>query len=354
MIQPVVKNIIEWVNKNKQLAILIAGLSVLFLLVIIALFPKNDSEGLALIDQPLYFYDKKTITVNKSIYEKLKFKKSYDIYRIKSENLNIKVEGIMTQLNINAPTKVGYSNVVYQWKNKSGDNVEYNAMNQSVDFKLANRLSIFDIANPSDEEYKSLLQKFAQKYFNKDYTYSDIILEKSPSEIKISGRRLLNGIPIQTPGLFKNSDYIILDERNSFKAGKISLVSFEEKPSDKFEIVQPKDLVKLISKPTYPKEISTDVPNGLELQNNNVDVREFSDNLVDGNIPKPTSLNSKSIELVYLFSNVDQQFLTPVYRLIVEGQIVYNGSTYNVEGVVNSNAIDPAHVYIPSNITYVE
>ncbi len=355
MTLPAINNIIDWIKKNKQLAILAGGILVILILVIIALWPKSSGTGVALIEQPLFFYEDKTITINSDVYKDWKnTNKKYDIYKIKTDNLNIKVEGILSQLNINTPTKTGFDNLFYAWNNKSGDSVQYNVKTQSVEIKLVNHLNIFtDIASPSDDQLKALLPSFVHKYINGSYEYTGVTVEKKSGETIVSGRRLLNGIPIQISGSVSNYDQVILDDRYNLKGATILLVSFEDIISDKLKVIKPKELANVISKNEYPKEIATLLPNGLKI-NVNLEDESHGDNLEQRDIPIPSSFNAKNIELVYLFSNTDQQFLTPVYRLAIEGQITYKGSTYNVDGVVNASAIDPDHVYIPSNITYAQ
>lgn len=316
----------------------------------------NKGSNIALIEQPLFFYQKKKISISENTYKEFKnSKKKYEIYNVKQENLNIKVEGIMSSLQINAPEKTVFANIAYTWKNKSGDAVEYDVKNQTIMINLNNTASIFpNLASPSDSQLEPILQQFVQKYINNKFEYKDIKIERSPSSIKISGRRYINDVPIQRPGLEKNYDFITLDQRNSLKSAKVLLADFDEKVVTKLDIITPKQLSNVIGNPTYPKEINDGILNAQDGPGPIEDPRNMTDDILNGTIPTPTSYKSKDIELVYFFSNVNQQFLIPVYRMNTEGQVVYKGQTYNVEGVANASAIDPDFVYIPSNIVYAD
>lgn len=348
--------IVKFIQSNKQLVIIIGGISFILIIFIISLFTSNRGSNIALIEQPLFFYQTKKITIPENIYKDFKNnKKKYEIYKVKPDNLNIKVEGIMSLLQINAPEKTVYANIAYTWKNKSGDVVEYDVKNQTVFINLNNTSPIFsELVSPSDSQLEPILQQFVQKYINNKFEYKDIKIERTPSTVKVSGRRYLNGIPLQAPGLEKNYDYVVLDQRNELKSAKVLLAEFEEKPVSKLDIITSKQLSNVIANQNYPKEVNDGILNAQDGPGPIEDPRNMTDDILNGTIPTPTSYKAKDLEIVYFFANVNQQFVTPVYRMNVEGQVVYKGQTYNVEGAVNASAINPDHVYIPSNIVYAD
>lgn len=347
--------IVKYLKENKQLAIIVGTVAFILILFIVALLPDLKKTDLALIEQPLYFYQKRKITIPNDVVKKYKVDRKYEIYRVKNDNLNIKVEGIMSQLTINAPTKTNYANIAYSWNNKAGDTVEYDVKNQSMWIKLSNRVNIFpDLVSPSDTQLNELLNRFVQKYVNPKFVYSDYLIERNPGSIKVSGRRVQNGIPLQVPGLVKNYDYIELDDREMLKSARILLAEFNEEAESNLKVVTPKQLVNVIKNPRYPKDINDGKIEGINDLKSLTDPKVMTDDIENGTLPYPLFYTAKDIEIVYLFANTNQQFLTPVYRLNVSGRIEYKGQEHNVNGIVNASAIDPDYVYVPANILYAD
>lgn len=344
--------IINWIKQNKELAIIGLIIFVFLLLIISALIPNKKGSGVELIEQPLYFYENRRITLKDEAYKEFKYpKKGLEIYKIKDENQNIKVEGLITLLNIPAPKKSNISNFLYEWKNKGGDLVQYDVKSQSVTIILQNRIDLFpNIAAPSDSQLNTFLTTFVSKYLGYDYKYLDTNLTRGNGEIKIEGRRDINGYALQTPGSKKYSDYIILDENLKLKSANILLVQFETKASDKLTIIKPSEVNSISSRNDYPREINQGLPEGLPEMKPTYS-KDYSDDF-GLLIPKVASMEMDSIEIVYLYSNVDQKFITPVYRMNGSGKIILSGQTYNVPMVAHLSIIDPDHVYVPSNIIY--
>ncbi len=356
----VLRKIKQFILANKPLVIIVTGVVFVIILFVIALLPKNKYSDLALIEQPLYFYENKKVNISPEIYKDFKTpKKGLEIYRINSDNQNIKVEGILTRLNVASPTKnVFGENIAYTWSNKKGDNVQYDVKSQTMSLQLSDSFVVFpSLASPSDDQLRDSFKEFAKKYINSEYEYVDIEVERRTSDIIISSRRLVNGIPLQRPGIIKNYDYILLDTQFKLKSLRFNLLTIQEQPVNKLKIISPVQLSSVVSNPNYPKEITDGIVKGLDGGKKITDVGTRPDYIQGDDrldVPNPAVYKAKDIELVYFYSNVDQQFLTPVYRMNLDSSIVYKGSTYTIDSVINASAIDPDFVYIPSNIVYAD
>lgn len=350
-----VNKIVEWAKNNKQLALIVALLIVFFVLIVSALIPERKGSGVALIEQPLYFYKSKRVVLEEDAYEQVKHpRRGLEIYKIKEINQNIKVEGIISLLNITAPEKdVFANNLVYEWKNKSGDSVMYDIKTQQVVITLENRKDIFpEIVSPSDSQLKELLPTFVKRYVNSKYEYYDVNIRRIGTETIVEGRRKIGDYPLQRPGIEKYYDYITLDDRFHLKSASILMVEVEDEIADKLKIIKPDEINSIASNDNYPREINQAYPEGLKQE---ISDKEFSESDNFGfEIPKVTSMRMNTLEIVYLYSTVDQKFITPVYSMSGTGNIIVEGSTYEVRTHVNLSAIDPNYVYVPSNIIYTQ
>lgn len=342
----------EFVKNNKQITIITGGILVLIVLVIFTILPEGTKGGVALIEQPLYFYKSKRISIPVKLAQDMKVNtKPWNIYRIKNDNQNIKVEGIITKLNIDNPSKKVSGGILYEWSNKDGDLVQYDVKTQTMSLVMQNRIEVFpELGVASDSQLMGLLTDFIHKYVDNSYEYKEVNVVKLGNGYKIEGRRLVNGVALQTPGLSKYHDYIELDNQYNLKLARVVLVELESEIADKIKLIKPNELGSVVSRDAYPKEFNQDFPQGLDIDKGKSDDSN-QDNL-GVEIPKVSNITVESMEVVYLFSNVDQQFLVPVYRLEGKSRVVIAGREFELNSVVHASAIDPDHVYIPSNIPF--
>lgn len=353
MIHPVIRKIKEFLIQNKHITLLIVGVFVLFLM-FFSFLPKNRYSGVALIENPLFFYKNFTVEIPKSVSEKVEInKKGVEILKIENENLNIKIESILSQLQVSLPNKTNTASIFYEWKNKQGDLAQYDAKTQKLNIVLVDKKNIFpNIALPSDTQLASLLSEFVFKYINSDFKYFDTNLIKENGNYKIEGRRMINNLPLSYPGMSKYHDIIILDSNLNLISAEISLLEIEKEPLDRIKLVKPISLDRVISTEKYPKSVNQGLPQGLK-EKKDGKVKSESDNL-DVGIAKVTKAVAQTLSVVYYFSNINQQFLIPVYRIEGSGKIIYKGQEYSVPVIVNANALDPDKVYIPSNISFAD
>jgi hypothetical protein len=122
----------------------------------------------------------------------------------------------------------------------------------------------------------------------------------------------------------------------------------------KLKLINGKQLANVIGNPNYPKQVNPGLPEGLIFDSADVIDAKYQERYSAEELPSPTSYKADSLELVYLFSNTNQQFLAPVYQITGKGRIVFKGNDFNVPGLINASAIDPDYVYIPSNILYAD
>ncbi|MCK9368743.1 hypothetical protein M0R04_02080 [Candidatus Dojkabacteria bacterium] len=348
-IKEFLKNIITYIKEKKIPVLWIVGAGLLAIFLVISLISSSiKAKGVTLIEQPLTFYTKFSVEIPSSTISSLTVpKKGLSIYKVKDENNNIKVEGILTALGIATTKKIITADIYYQWNTKNNDILTYDKSSQTIKVQLTDSKEIFpDITAIKEDKIGELLPRFVKEKMSSGAEYFDTKVSKDGSGYIIEGRKKINGYPISQGEIEKYYDNIKLDKNFNLKSFRISIPTFEDTKVGNIKLVLPANLAQAASNPSYPKQIFSgnivDYP---------VDKKAVYDSYLDPSL-KSSYITASSVEVVYYFVNTKQQFLTPMYRIEGNGGITSKGKEYTVPLVVITSALSPDRVYIPSNIKY--
>lgn len=347
----IIKAIIKYI-KDKRIPVLwVIAVGILIILLIYSLISSNiKKQEPSLIEQPLTFYKSFVITTPSETIKDLKVdKKGLEIFKVKDENKNIKVEQIISSLGIGVTSKTSYSDYLYRWVSKNDDTFLYDSVLQYVSGEFDDPQDLFpNQVAVSNEQLVDLLLQFSKKYADPNTKYFDTQVLKDGSDYKVSGRKDIFGYPLSYPGMEKYFDYIVVDKDSKVKEFRISTISYEDSNLKKIKLVLPQNLAKTASSSIYPKTIDYIFLDDIGSK----DSSKADQYIGLGSVPR--TVVAKKVEIVYLFSNTKQQFLSPVYRIEGEGKVIFEKKEYNARMVVHTNALDPSKVYIPDTIVYVD
>ena len=225
----------------------------------------------------------------------------------------------------------------YKWENK--DNyVIYELEQNTVLFSLSNGIT-WNEADISSYTFKS----FIKQYFGKDWEYKVSLNDKDYDGFTVYyANRLFKDLLIQTNEYNGETDYLAF-KYGKIMHGKILVTEFVDTEKT-LPLLNARSLQKYINLENYPKEI---YPNYSTLGNTVLkEVNYLSDDFEK--IPKTVNnCFGDSTEIVYLYKNFDQEYLTPVYKIDLQCQITYKETKYNIPAVGYVNAVDPKYISIP-------
>ncbi len=256
------------------------------------------------------------------------------IYTLSSMTVLSKVEEFIQEIDSEMTISVQDEGDYYVWEH--GDD--------SVIYDLDQNYLIFNIEKGINWNEASLnghsFAQFVNQYFSKSWTYTFADSAKMPSgETIYYAKRNIENTYIETVLDKQETDYLAM-KNGKIIYGKILLIEIEDSGKN-VPLISQKELDKSINLSSYPKEVYPQFGAIQKIILSDVDYK--SDEFM--NIANTLSdCVSSSAKLVYLYKNMNQQNLTPVYKLDLTCKITYKDTQYDVPAIGYVSAIDPKYI----------
>jgi len=226
----------------------------------------------------------------------------------------------------------------YNWSNSNG----------SIMYDISKNVFIFELTNGIEwgdaELTETSFNRFFKTYFGEDWKYKIVGSEKrSGGETVYYANRYINGDNIVEMREHNQQTDMLALKDGKIVSGKLLLTIFT--PMDyKVPLISEDSLRTGIKEATYQKEI---YPQFSSLQDNilqkvnylSTDFEEIADSL--------DNCSSSNSSVVYYYKSFDQLLLTPVYKLTLQCDIVYDKVIYSVPAIAYVNAIDSQYLSVP-------
>lgn len=321
--------------KNKK-QIIIISLVILFLGIGIFLFIylKNKGNRQKLLEKPIP--QKSLIGTNEKITVEIKNtdseKQKYPIYSIKKD---IKLQQVQKLAKHSGFKPIRTSNEGYYFWTRENDIISYSTVSNIL------TVSGKDILRISNEESigASTFTNIAKEYFGESWEYG-LFEEKKFSdgmnEYRVS-RKLGSDLYVQMREGLNETDKIQVYNGRVLYA-RLMLSNFVQ--TNEYARLIPKDLLgEYIKRSGYPKEIMPDtsiLPTELEVDAYSSEYIKATENMTD--------CISDRVDVIYYYKYIDQDLLTPVYKVSARCDANYKDKKYQIPVTIFTNAIEPKYV----------
>ncbi len=323
-------------EERKKKILIIAIIFIVFItgLVIFLLTRGKDSEKLDTeINQGAL---RKTASRNIDIDKKVKFPidRIYYIWEV-SDKLSLeKLKNLVSSIGFSL--EQSSSGHFYRWT-KGDSAIFYELNGNTVMFMGDDILSVDNMDNPPEE----ILSKVVKKYFGKEWKYKVTHTEKrTKGEIVYFANRYLEGENIiEISDVDSDTDYIALKD-NKIVYAKLLLTDFIN-TGKKTELIEHKEFSANINSRNYPGQFYAKIGSlSLDIQEEMRNDREMYTKFYDhiGNC------RGEKISIVYLYKHLEQEVLTPVYRVDAQCDSMYKEEKILIPAVFYLNAIDLEYI----------
>lgn len=318
---------------KKRLLIILAILLVIVIvaILILLLFRKNKDEY---ITTPIHQTSISTST-KKVLFEKVNNIQKEDEYYLWEIKNSLQLEKLKKLANDNGLELI-YSRegITYQWE-KNQKQIIYNLVNNTVTIIGENIISSDDLSSISSSTFSDI----AKRYFDLDWRYEVFQTEKRDAgETVYYAKRILdNKNLIEMGGHNHQTDYLAV-KNNRIVHAKLLLADFIN-TGKRVPLISQKELDIYANQKNYPKDFypQTDILNNDPVFEEIEYVEEEYKKLLDS----INNCQTENIKIVYLYKNMAQEYLTPVYALDSQCQAQYKDKQYFIPAVIYLNAIDP-------------
>lgn len=247
------------------------------------------------------------------------------------------VEAFALQLDPKMKQTASVVGKFYKWDNKE-NYVIYELEQNTVLFSLSNGIS-WDEADISNYTFKS----FLKKYLGKDWEYKIALNTKDYDGFTVYyANRIFNKYIIKTNEYNGETDSL------AFKNGKIMhgkiLVTEFLNTEKTLLLLNANNLKKYINLDNYPKEI---YPNYSALADSVLKQVSYLSGEFEKITKSLTNCSGDMVEVVYLYKNFRQEWLTPVYKIDLQCEITYKDTKYTIPAIGYVNAVEPKYISIP-------
>ena len=216
------------------------------------------------------------------------------------------------------------------WDNGK-DFFRYYGITNTLIFQLGNGIKF--------EKTDTVFDEFFNKYLGVIYDF-DIVEEENTSSggIKIYGRRVIEDIPIEIGFGDEYTDYLEFNKNGYLIAGKILLSEFQNE-GVYIPTVSNSYLKDLINNDIYPKEIylkTSILSNSIELN--------YLDDAWGDIVDSANNCQGTEQEIVFIYKNVKQKYLVPIFKISGDCEVEYEDTIYNVPSTFYVLAADPKYI----------
>ncbi len=350
------EKVIAWTKKNQLWVIFglsIIIVSALLIWAILSSRENNQPTPVTLIEVPLNNRVNHRPFINRDIVENTQFPEALPVYKLIERNYSSTVDTFLNQLNKGGMTKSSVQGRLYTWI-RGEEYVEYIPNLQTLYFNFTDAADTgINTRVINAESGRQYLEEFYQKFFSRDYDFTDVSAVQTGNRIRIQASRVVNELPLNLSTYEGYTDYVVIDTNGNLIEGKLLVVEYEMSNPDVIKLVHISNLQRAMNSLDYPKtvvqgynpiigELSDEEPHTDEEGETHGDVTEES-----SSFPIATSSNTESAKLVYLFTDSGAIHLSPVYKLEGEGSVVFKGQSITIPVIVYTNALIPDRVYIP-------
>jgi len=256
------------------------------------------------------------------------------MYTISKTVMLDKVESFVQTIDAKLEQTIGEEGSYYEWRD--GDNyVIYELEQNTVIFSVKSGI-VWDEASINGYSFS----QFASKYFQKNWTYSLPVSDKQGTgETIYYAKRTLDNLNLETIFNKQATDYIATKD-GKILYGKILLTEFI-KSEDSLPLISSSGLAKYINLKGYPKEV---YPAVNTIQSSVLSGIDYLTDDFDNIMKTLSNCRSTASSIIYLYKSLDQENLTPVYRLDLQCEIEYKDTQYTIPAIGYVNAIDPEYV----------
>jgi len=247
------------------------------------------------------------------------------------------VETFALQLDPKMKQTANVAGKFYKWENKESY-VIYELEQNTVLFSLSNGIN-WNEADISDYTFKS----FLKQYYGKDWEYKIALNTKDYDGFTVYyANRIFNNYIIKTNEYNGETDFLAF-KNGEIMHGKILVTEFFNTEKT-LPLLDAKNLKKYINLESYPKEI---YPNYSALANSVLKQVSYLSEEFEKIAKSVSNCSGDTIEVVYLYKNFKQEWLTPVYKVDLQCEITYKDTRYTIPAIGYVNAVDPKYISIP-------
>lgn len=320
------------INKRNLVIFLLALLVIVMVILLVKIFIGKDKDEYLTtpISQSAVSTSSRKILLKDKKFD-IK-SEDYYLWEVKSSLQLEKVKAIANNNNL----QLGYYKEGYSYHWEKGSNQLLYTLTTNVLTVLGEDIITTDSISPvSSATFSSIVKK----YFDLDWEYEIFETEKRDSgETVYYAKRLLNGTSmIEIASHNHQTDYIAV-KNNKIVYAKLLLTEFINTKKI-LPLLSQKELGKYINQIKYPK----DVYPKMDILNNDPVFEEIE--YVESEYKKlRDSIDNCEVDIftvIYLYKDVAQKYLTPVYRLDSQCKAKYKDKEYLIPAIVYVNAITP-------------
>ena len=318
---------------KKMTLIIIVGVGIVLILVGVFFLLKNTTEKKAQYPEETIEIESIGTSDEEIILDDEKIFSSGDYQYYNVEATNVSVPTFISKLNIKLiREETGVENVK-RWV-KDTSYVSYDLTSNYLQFEFSTPIpSTSDLTSSkgvSDWIYENLKLELACKIDNVfqsgsfQYVYANILLEDTTVDFK--GRD------------DKFSLFFILNSRGDIKSGGLLLLDIA-KEKYMLPLIDYNYLQSVINEEIYPKEIFSDfgsISDTLELSYISNDWEKIEESLDNCNVTEG--------KVIYYYSDNEQRYLLPVYKLQSFCEVTYQEEIYIVPSTIYTNAVSPEYI----------
>ncbi len=303
--------------------------------------PEDPSTPeLVLVEQPLDYSDEYVINIPQNIVQEIdEIEQRHPSFEVLVSDYVTEIESLLKAM---GKDRLEYNKeahtadfVLHNWRS-GNDLVTYNVSRDFLSMEFDDAVSITDVNfNPRDKDsLEESIRNFAHRYFSEDFEYRVDEVTTEGLLHRVSFRRELDGFPVDSEIV---EEYILLTRDGKIKSGVFLLADFAEIPGS-YPLISGSELSRSINLLEYPKTINF----YFSEPQDDIDYHTIiTEGVSRGNI------NIDNLELVYYYSDRQQQALVPTFLFQGHGTVVITRRTIESEFVIFASALEPDYVYLP-------
>jgi hypothetical protein len=254
------------------------------------------------------------------------------VYTISPMFYKTSIENMLIDLNLNLQEAPISNSEYVEWEG-AGNRFTYDLISNIFTFELSRAISL-----GSEEK---AFENIFQEYFDRNYSFTIGQTDVSSDDlVSLYAKRIVEGVPIERGYGYEYSDILRFDSRGYVKSGSLLLSEIEQEPVS-VPLITIDELVKYVNLEGYPKEsyvYASQLIDSLGLF--------YLDPRWEEIHSSAQNCNSNTLDLIYLYKSVDQNYLYPTYKVSATCEVEFEDVYYSVPAVFYLNAIDPEYVYI--------
>lgn len=345
------------ININKKTLTFIIGTVIVGVIAAILYILLSDNTGEQLppkgIEQPLGYQLEQEVEIPRDITPE-DLKRKYKLLKVSQDSHDDLAQDIVTTM---GKSDLGYSRsgeTSHVWGDlfkEGGEYIYYEELTDSlsISFKTPAYVEGGSAGISDETAAKSVFLNTINELFGNDYKYQINNVELSNREYRVEASRLVDGVPVELPGLAEYSDFLVFNESGYILRGQLLLAEFQDPLT--IGIIDFDDLPELLTRDAYPANYTQGAPLNYVPKQSSAPVDHADTPGDEEAIEQSTSCVVTSAQVVYYYSTVDQLHLSPTYKLSCIGNITIDGLGFEVPVLVYTNAVDPEYVYIPAELT---